>query len=58
MQAGFVGFGIFSGITAALLAIGAGAGVAVALVVYSCTGALAVLGAALPWAPDDHLTHG
>lgn len=58
MQAGFVGFGILSGMTAALLAVGAGAGLVAALLVYSGTGALAVLGAALPGAPDDPLTLG
>lgn len=58
MQLGFVGFGVFSGLTAALVAVGAGAGLLVALLVYSGTGALALLGAALPAAPDDPLIQG
>lgn len=55
MQAGFVGIGILSGVTAALFAIGAGAGLLAALLAYSGTGALAVLGAALPCGTDDPL---
>lgn len=55
MQAGFVGIGILSGLTAALFVISMGAGLLVALMAYSGTGALALLGAALPGVPDDHL---
>lgn len=58
MQLGFVGFGVLSGLTAALLAVCAGADLLVALLAYSSTGALAVLGAALPGAPDDPLIQG
>lgn len=55
MQAGFVGFGILSGLTAALFVIGAGAGLLAALLAYSGTGTLAVLGAALPCRPGNRL---
>jgi hypothetical protein len=55
MQAGFVGIGILSGFTAALFAIGSGGGVLAALIAYSGTGALAVLGAALPSGLNDPL---
>lgn len=58
MQAGFVGIGILSGLTAALFALGAGAGVLAALLAYSGTGAVALLGAALPGPQDDHLSQG
>lgn len=57
MQVGFVGFGIVSGLMAALFVLGAGAGLLAALLAYSGTGALTVLGVALPYGAQALTTH-
>ncbi len=48
MSIGFVALGMLSGMTAALYALGAGAGLPGALLTYAGTGALTLLASVLP----------